>query len=206
VPFRLPLRELEEASGDPARYRAKLLGPPRQFGGPNYFNALRDAIFQFHKPGETVAEAIAYLHRRLARFGDSSREAEIEDQFRWYVEEYRNLGWPTFRTRLNLEASLPSWAPADLSCSGQVARVDLVPSGGYAGWLFMNSDTRGWRQELRMPLTQEALAREMNATTEEVAVGVYTFQERFVERTSYSAAEIRAAQSSFERLLQRLRL
>lgn len=57
---RLPLRDLMEASADPARYRAKLSNPPRG-GGPNYFNALRDAIFNYHKAGWTVAQAERYL-------------------------------------------------------------------------------------------------------------------------------------------------
>jgi hypothetical protein len=54
---RLPLRELEEASADPTGYRAKLYGPPRQAQGSIYFNALRNAIFNFHKPQWTAAQA-----------------------------------------------------------------------------------------------------------------------------------------------------
>ncbi len=121
------------------------------------------------------------------------------------MEEYASLGWTTFDTRLNLEATLPPWAPDDLECSGQIARADVAPSG-YAGWMFLSGDAGAWRQELRMPLIQEALAQEMNAPVDEVIVGVYAFRQRNVEQTSYSAAEISAARSTLEELLRRLRL
>jgi hypothetical protein len=45
-------------------------------------------------------------------------------------------------SRLNVDISLPQWAPDDLSCSGQIARLDVAPSG-YAGWTFINGDARG---------------------------------------------------------------
>lgn len=205
---RLPLGDLREASADPAQYRAKLLGPPRQRGGPTYFNALRDAIFRFHRLGENVAEVEDYLRERLSRFRDTSRRDDTVDQFWWYVEkyaEYTSLGWAMFRTRLNLGVSLPPWAPADLECSGQIARADIAPSG-FAGWIFLSGGTRRWRDDPRMPLIQEALAQEMAVMADEVTVGVYAFRERRVEHTSYSAAEIEEAHSSVEALLRRLRL
>lgn len=201
---RLPLGDLEEANEDPAGYRTKLLGPPRQRGGPTYFGALRDTIFRFHRLGEPLAEVEGYLEGRLSRFRDLSRRDETLDQFRWYVEEYARLGWTTFDTRLNLKAALPPWAPDDLECSGQIARADVSPSG-YAGWMLLSA-AGAWRQELRMPLIQEALAQEMNAPVDEVIVGVYSFRERSVEQTSYSAVEISAARSALEELLRRLRL
>jgi hypothetical protein len=202
---RLPLRELEEANADPTGYRAKLYGPPRQAQGSIYFNALRNAIFNLHKPEWTVAQAESYLEDRLAEAANTSRKAEAFDQFHWYLEQYRALGWATALTRLNVNISLSPWAPADLALSGQLARVDFVPSGGYGGWVFVSGAARGWRQELRMPIIQEALAGEMNVTTDEVIVGIYAFQDRFVEHTSYSATEIRGARASLEGLLQRLR-
>jgi hypothetical protein len=195
---------LEEASADPVGYRARLYGPPRQAQGSIYFNALRNAIFNFHKPQWTAAQAENYLEDRLAGAPNASRKAEVLDQFRWYLERYRALGWPTALTRLNLSIPLPPRAPTDLSISGQVARVDFTPSGGYAGWIFVSGAARSWRRGLRMPIVQEVLAQEMNVTTDEVIVGIYAFQDRTVEHTSYSATEIRDARATLENLLQRL--
>jgi hypothetical protein len=205
VSLRLPLRELDEANADPIGYRAKLYGPPRQAQGSIYFNSLRNAIFNFHKPQWTAAQAESYLENRLVNTANAPRKAEVLEQFHWYLEQYRALGWGTALTRLNLNISAPPWDPADLALSGQLARVDLVPSGGYAGWIFVSGTARGWRQELRMPILQEALAGEMNVTTDAVIIGVYAFQDRSVEHTSYSATEIREARASLESLLQKLR-
>lgn len=202
---RLPLRELEEANADPAGYRAKLYGPPRQAQGSIYFNTLRNAIFNFHKPQWTAAQSENYLEDRLAGAPNALRKAEVLDQFHWYLEQYKALGWPTALTRLNVNIPLPPWTPADLSISGQIARVDFAPSGGYAGWIFVNGDARGWRQEMRMPLLQEALAQEMNVPIDGVLVGIYAFQDRVAKHTRYSATEIREARASLDSLLQRLR-
>lgn len=200
----MPLRELDEAGADPAGYRSKLYGPPRRAQGSPYFNALRNAIFNFHKPHWTTVQAESYLEERLARTPNAARKSEALDQFRWYLKKYRDLGWPTALTRLNLNISLSSRAPADLSLSGQVARVDFAPSGGYAGWIFVSGTAHGWCQGLRMPLIQEALAQKMNVTTSEIIVGIYAFRGKAVEHTSYSATEIREARASLESLLQRL--
>ncbi len=194
-----------EASADPARYRAKLSNPPRG-GGPNYFNALRDAIFNFHKEGWTAAMAERYLDGRLDRLTGNVRRDDVSDQFRWYVGEYEAHGWTTFRTRMNVSISLPSWAPIDLSVSGEIARTDLVPSGGYAGWVFLSGDADGWRDDPRLPLIQETLTQEMNASADEVSVGIYAFRERNAELTRYSAAEIEMTQALLEELLRQLRL
>jgi hypothetical protein len=202
---RLPLRELEEASADPTGYRAKLYGPPRQAQGSIYFNALRNTIFNFHKPQWTAAQAESYLEDRLANAANAARRAEAFDQFHWYLEQYRALRWATALTRLNPSISLPPSVTPDLTLSGQIARVDLVPSGGYAGWIFASGAASGWQQELRMPILQEALADEMNTTSDDVIVGIYAFQDRSVKHTSYSATEIREARASLESLLQRLR-
>ena len=200
----MPLRELDEADADPTGYRARLYGPPRQAQGSVYYNALRNAIFNFHKPRWNAAQAERYLEERPAGAPNAARRAEALAHFHWYLEQYRALGWPTALTRLNLSIPLPPWAPTDLSLSGQVARVDFAPSGGYAGWIFVSGTARGWRQGLRMPLVQEALAQEMNVTTDEITVGIYAFRDRTVEHTSFTENEVAAAHTSLEVLLQRL--
>jgi hypothetical protein len=162
---RLPLRELEEARADPDRYRATFFGPPRQAQGSSYFSALRNAIFNLHKRGWTVADAEAYLESALEKHPNAMRKAEVSDQFAWYVTELQSSGRRVFRTRLNVDVFLPSWAPDDFSCSGEVARLDLAESGRYAAWRFASGDARGWRQDIRMPLIQEAVARELGAPT-----------------------------------------
>jgi hypothetical protein len=87
----LPLRELEEARADPDGYRATFFGPPRQAQGSLYFSALRNAIFNLHKRGWTVADAEAYLESALEKHPNAMRKAEVSDQFAWYVTDTHAL-------------------------------------------------------------------------------------------------------------------
>ena len=96
---------------------------------------------------------------RSAWQGPPMRQKNLKPwiSFHWYLDKYWALGWPKALTRLNLNIPVPPRVPADLSLSGQVARVDFVPSGGYAGWIFVSGTAAGWRQGLRMPLVQGGL-------------------------------------------------
>lgn len=201
---RIPLGDLKKASEDPTKYRAKLSNFSGGYRGSVYFNALRNAIFNYHKPDWTATQAEQYLERSLENHPNALRKAEVSEQLRWYVGEYVARGWTTFRTRLNVSVPLPSWASSDLSVSGEISRIDLVPSGGYAGWLLLSGNAGAWRDELRMPLIQKMLAQEMNITSDEITVGVYALREGKVEHTSYSAREIKTAHFSLENLLLEL--
>jgi hypothetical protein len=100
--------------------------------------------------------------------------------------------------------NLPEWTPADLVISGEISRMDIEPSGGYAAWLFRNNDVQDWQRELRMPLIQETLAHEMGVPLEGVIVGVYGFRRRVVQHRTYSVGEVRLAYSSLGDLLRQL--
>jgi hypothetical protein len=205
MPSRIPLGDLEQAARDPSGYRARMGGASR--GGFTYghFNVLRNAIRRFHGTHEDEVQARVYLENGLTRFRDTSKRAETMHQFNWYVEEYRSRrGWVTSETMGRIVVQLPPWVPAGLVCSGEVTRIDIVPSGGYAGWLFRNDDIADWRRERRMPLIQDTLAREMGVDTEEVMVGVYGFRQRVIEHTTYSIDEVESAYASLENLLRQL--
>lgn len=121
------------------------------------------------------------------------------------MEEYqRRRGWVTTEIMRRIVIDLPLWAPADLVISGEISRMDIVPTGGYARWLFRNNDVRGWDRELRMPLIQETIAYEMSVSLEEVMVGVYGFQQQVTDQRNYSIDEVRSARLSLEDLLRQL--
>jgi hypothetical protein len=202
---RLPLRDIEEALRNPAAYRQKLILSAGGSYGPTYFGALIDAVFKFHKTNGNVVEATAYLQTRLNRFLNRMRCAEIMDQFKWYIEEHANRGWPTFETRLRVFIPLPSRVRPNLFCSGEVPRVDIVPAGGYAAWLMQSRAAKDWDRELRMPLVQGALAQgPLGVPSSEIRVGIYSFQEQFVDFRSYSQTEIDQSYSDLDSLLKRM--
>jgi hypothetical protein len=69
---KLPLRDLDEARRNPVAYRYKLEHPTNSLYVPSYFNALRDALFKFHKTKDLL-ETRAYLEHRLTRFTNVER-------------------------------------------------------------------------------------------------------------------------------------
>jgi hypothetical protein len=202
---RIPLGEIEQALADPHKYRLLLDHPGPRFFPPSYFAALRDAVFAFHKPGATFPDATSHLEERLDGFKDHRRSQEMVEQFAWYVDDFAKSGLVNFETRLNIRLSLPPWTPPDLICSGQVARVDIVPSGGYAAWVFRAKEPGGWSDLLQMPLIQRALASSvLGAPSGEFSVGVISFRERFVESCTYSEEQIHRAQQTLEALLHEM--
>lgn len=202
---RLPLGDLEEARRDPGAYRRKLDAAAEKRYGNTYMGVLRQTIFRYHRTGD-VGDAYDYLETRLAHGGFRSprRKSETFDQLDWYVDEFTNRGWPTFQTGLRVAVPLPAEARPDLICSGEVSRVDIVPSGGYAGWLF-RSKAAGWADELRMPILQQVLASDvLGVPLAEIRVGVYSFAEQVLGSRCYSEAEVKAAFLGLERLLVRM--
>jgi hypothetical protein len=199
---RVPLGDLHLALADPGRYRQRLDHPEPGFFAPSYFNALRDAVFVFHKPGGNVPAASSYLEERLDYFKNQRRSQQMTDQFDWYVTDFAQRDLVTFQTRLNVVLPLPAWAPPGLTCSGQISRVDMVLSGGYAAWMFRARDPAGWADQLQMPLAQWALATlVLGAPPSEVSMGLVSFEEGFVDSRIYSDEEIDKAHRRFEALL-----
>jgi len=84
---------------------------------------------------EDAVQARSYLEDGLAGFRDASKRTKTMERFDWYVEEYQSrTGWVTTETLRRIVVDPPTWTPADLVISGEVPRMDLVPTGGYAGW------------------------------------------------------------------------
>lgn len=201
---RIRLSDLERAARDPAGFRAGMDAPSRSEYRYGYFNLLRDTIRRFHDNGGDEYQARMYLESGLTRFKDADKKLRTMRQFEWYIQEYRSSGFVAVEVMGRVEARLPEWAPQDLVCSGEITRLDMIPGGGLAGWLFRNNDISGWDQELRMPLIQEALALEVGRDVEDVMVGVYGFQQRLVDQRTFFQGEVRSAHRRFEGLLRQL--
>lgn len=199
---KIPFGELEEASRNPGAYRSKLENPTEKKMGATYVGALRQTIFRFHARGD-YQEAHVYLENRLThpRLTNATKRAATLDQFDWYVDEYTARAWVLSQTQLRLVIPL-SRGPGDLICSGEVARLDVVPTGGYAAWLFSSSFSPDWRTELRMPLVQGAVAQHvLRVPFQEVQVGIYGFNAHVAGTHQYSDVEIIEARTGLDNLL-----
>jgi hypothetical protein len=205
---KLPLRDLEEAATDPIAYRTKMTSNNAS-SGPRYgyFNVLRNAIRRFHESGGNETAARRYLQDGIDSFVDNlAKREDTEDKLDWYIDIWRSSSLITVDTMSRITVPLPSRSSSDLTCSGEITRVDIVPTGGYAGWLFRNNNIDDWLNELRMPLIQETLAQTLGVSSSQVTVGVYGFPQRDVQQTTYAPSEIRAAYSSLDNLLTLLGL
>ena len=202
--IKLPLRELEEAIRNPSEYRSKLSHPTVSFFKYSYYLALRNAIFRYHQPGITPLQAREYLEDQLSKFKNSFRVEDTFDQYEWYVAHHANCGLTTFETRLTVQVPMTSKPTADIKCSGQLGRLDIRPLGGYAAWLFRSRDHLNWTSELQMPLIQYAVAHALGVDAAEITVGIYSFDERFVDEYIYSQIEISVAYSKLDQLLTSL--
>ena len=205
--IRLPLAHLQEAKTNPELYKQKLRSTsekqPRNYG---YFNVLRDTVLKYHASSENIVLTRSYLEEKLDKFKNQRRCQAVVDQFEWYVEENKRRSWPTFQTRLNITIPTPGWIKANtIVCSGQIPRVDMIPAGGYAAWLFRKKEPDGWFNELRMPLIQDVLSKSvLGVRPDQVYVGIYCFEEQYVDQRQYSVDEIANAYTEFYDLLKAL--
>lgn len=204
--MRLALGQLEDARQDPAGYRARMNSARPGSFGDTYMGALRQAIFLYHKTAQ-AGQAHTYLQHRLdrsKRLTSVSRRADTLDQLDWYTDEHQSRAWPTFQCALRLVVPLPAGPAGDLVCSGEIMRVDLVPSGGYAAWLMGSELILQWNTQLRFPIIQSALAGTLGVSIDNVSVGIYDFANRQIESRQYSEQEVRSARRAFNKLVRDL--
>lgn len=199
---RFSLSDLEEALSNPVEYLHKQAGGDRPAFIPrkSYYTALKNAIFKFHNTGDNPTEGQGYLIEKLADFKDDDRIQDTMGQFDWYIQDYRSSNLITFSCRQNIVIR-PSTLPSpNLEWSGQISRLDIRPGGGYAAWLFRSNNPEGWCNELRMPLIQSKLSDSLNMPLTEISIGIYSFQERFVDHRCYSAQNVADAQRRLQNL------
>jgi len=204
----LRIFDIDVARANPASFRRNLSAPPTRTGfGASYFSSLRDALFRYHRSNGDLGDASAYLERRLGRFKNTHLRERFMDHLFWYVEEYEALGWPTFRTRQRLIIPLPRAKSNASTCSGEISRLDVIPSSGYAAWFFRRQADPDWAGNLYPPLVQDSVARNVLHTRPEfVTVGAYLFDARQVVSKTYTDGELRAAKAKLGTLVSSLGL
>lgn len=207
--MRISFQELDEAIIHPRLFRKKLGGPQGSspYFGYSYYNVLVNSIFHFHKYFNDPGEGRDYLIMKLnsSKFTSNERKNYIVDQFNWYVGDYlsKNITTSDFRLNIRILPEIP--LKTDVAISGQISRVDILPAGGFIAWIFRNRGSSGWVSEFSMPLIQYELAnRILHVHNNEIAIGIYSFPERFIAQHCYSDQELQDAKHKFEGLLKKL--
>jgi hypothetical protein len=179
--------DLEIARKDPIAWRRSLAG--RSGGGLSQHMLLLHAVHRFHRQGERIDQAIEHLHELFRRhYVKPADLARLEAQLVTYADAYRTQTGRAIGTRIRVSHPIGP----DLVLAGEIARLDLIPGGGYAAWLF-GRVTEPWHDQLRMPLLQQFVATRMGAPIHEVSVGFYRFDTGTYEGECFSCADIDAA-------------
>jgi hypothetical protein len=77
-------------------------------------------------------------------------------------------------------------------------RLDVLPSGYRA--LLLGQYSRGWENQLRMPLLQGAVARRYGRPIDHIAVGVQHLDGSGLIAKQYSPIEMATAESEFRNI------
>ena len=198
--FKLKLSELEEARRNPTEFRANI-GKPKGHGTWGYFNALREAIRQFHKSGDNASAGHSYLEEKLDSFANHRKSLNTVNQFAWYIEEYKKQGWIAREMYRVITVPINN-DDIQVHCTGEICRLDLILTGGYGVWQFRSKGPDGWRNELRMPIIQGVTAKLLGVPPSEIMIGIVSFEERCIDTYIYSNDKINAAFDEFTNLVK----
>ena len=174
----------EDVNAWVARKKASTSGPRM-----SYKHATRMGIYRLHR-GDSVSSAAKYLEGFLDSYSLKSAqkreecEADLHEYARWMKKEA--LTSLLSKTRLQTEVA------SDLYIGGEIPRIDLLSTGGYRA-ILLGDDAGGWREQLRMPIIQRAVAQVLKRPENLVSVGVQAIDGNGLDWTSFSKAEIEEA-------------
>lgn len=166
-----------------------------------YDQAVRLAIYHFHKTG-LPDEARRYLVDLFARSRLSNTvrldtsEANLDAYLQWHSES----GAITADHKVRILLDLGGY----LQLSGEVARIDIIESGYRA--VLLGATDQQFREQLRMPLLQRAIATTYVRPVELIGVGMQALDGSGLAIRCFSPRQIRAAEAEFTQLGETLRL
>ena len=124
-------------------------------------------------------------------------------QLQDYVSVFEKLGTSVAKVRNDVAVPLPE-AYQPFRVTGQIARLDVAPKGGYRAWLFV-SRGGSWEGELRFPLLQLASAAQLAVDPQEVIPGVYNFATATYTEVPSSKGALAKAHKELLQLLDSLK-
>jgi hypothetical protein len=127
-------------------------------------------------------------------FTNEARIDDLEADFESYIRWHRGSGIVIADSSIRLSHSLGGF----LDLGGLISRLDITDIGYRA--VILGARRSDWRNELRMPLIQNAIAFKYGRPVEEVAVGVQCADGSDLSDEIYSASQIARARQEFQQL------
>jgi hypothetical protein len=191
--MKISLSNLQEAINNPRAFIRAQKKPRTGFRYSRYL-MLRGVALGYHAQND-LGMSEALLEARLTqKFKGTKGNVECLEQFRDYVAKYTALGTTVAKVRDRVRVVLPD-EYADYAITGEIARLDLYPAGGYRAWSLANR-TEDWRDEIRFPLLQGACAAQLNVDVDEVVPGVYDFSRSSYTELRYSKNDIQSVEEN----------
>jgi hypothetical protein len=201
APVKVSHGQLELLRANPAAFAARQ--HTRGFGGPSMFRMWQYALKRIHS--ESADAAAEYLRETvLSNFKVNHRNErrldELVDALYEYAAAFTSLG------NVVVEVLKPMNLVINpkLTIAGEITRLDLVPTRGYAAFLLSREEGADWRKQMRFPLIQAHFAEKLNCAVTDVAVGIYSVPGATHELHRFSASGIRAAQAEIVKIAARL--
>lgn len=164
-------------------------------GGPRtgYDGAIKLAIYKFHKILDP-AEAMRYLERafRSYRLTNASRMTQAISILNAYIGWYERTSPVVVGSKLILDYDLGSgWR-----LGGEISRADLDPRTGKYNCVILGKAPLNWRQQIRMPLIQRALAHKMERPETDVSIGFQNLDGTSIELVSFPLRKLDEAEKA----------
>jgi hypothetical protein len=194
--MKLSLTQLEIARANPRAMAIALRSKEKARLSFSRALALYLSARKYHQENDDLTTARDYLIDMYRRnFVRPEELLKLLDELGRYAAAYRATGNTIIKLRTRISITID----ADFELTGEIPRLDLVPNGGYAVWLF-SRNTNQWREELRMPIIQLYFARTLGVAVSGVSVGFYFFTAARYESYRYPQTQIDAAMRECRRL------
>jgi len=192
---------LESFRADPTGFAVRQ--GSRHFNGPSMFRMWQYALKRLH--AENVESAAEYLQDAIVsnfKVNDrnESRLDDLVDALHRYAASFESLGHIAVEVLKPMNLVINS----KLTIAGEVARLDLVPSGGYAAFVLSREEGEDWRRQIRFPLIQAHFASKLNCSLKDIAVGIYSVPTGVHELHRFTASRVSAAHAEISSLARRL--
>lgn len=188
--MKVRLADLNEIRTNMAAYRERLANPQaREFFNLSRFRALVYCVAYYHNNSNDLELAVKHLDEIYWRNFKQQKSFEVLcDQLRHYALEFQATGNTVVKCRFNTDVVLTH----DIRLSGEIGRLDISASGGYAVWL-LQKEAGDWQSDLRLPLLQGHFSDIWKVPEDQVTVGIYDFELGQHQFTVFSARDIEDA-------------
>jgi hypothetical protein len=188
--MQLKHREIEELQRNLRGWVAKKRAATRVVMKTGYGQATRLSIYRYHR-GDSQRRAQQYLTNLLDRLSlkNESRRDECSDSLVKYIRwrEDSNLVYVQDRLRLGMLMS------NGVLLGGEIPLINLNADEETYQAIMLGENAPDWRDQLRMPILQAAVAQRLERKSEDVVVGTQSLDGSRLDLHHYTQSEITEA-------------